>query len=244
MRHAEYDDIAAEYAASKQLPFRLVVEAPGLFRLAGDVKGKSLLDLACGDGTFSRAFARRGAKPVVGVDLSDAMIEQARAAERAAPLGIAYRQGDAAVLGEIGTFDLVSAAYLFNYAKDRSQLFAFARTVYANLKPGGRLIAYNDNPLTPEDGYVSHTEFGFVRSVERPRREGSVVRYQFGTWGFDNFWLSPATYGQVFAEAGLADFRFVPAIADLAGRPDAALWQRFVETSPIIGLEARRPLSP
>jgi 2-polyprenyl-3-methyl-5-hydroxy-6-metoxy-1,4-benzoquinol methylase len=78
MRHAEYDDIAAEYAASKQLPFRLIVEAPGLFRLAGDVRGKSLLDLACGDGTFSRAFARRGAMPVMGIDLSDAMIERAR----------------------------------------------------------------------------------------------------------------------------------------------------------------------
>lgn len=244
MRHAEYDDIAAEYAASKQLPFRLVVEAPSLFRLAGDVTGKSLLDLACGDGTFSRALARRGAKPVVGIDLSDAMVERARAAEQAAPLGIAYRQGDAAVLGEIGAFDLVSAAYLFNYAQTRAQLLAFVHTVYANLEPGGRLIAYNDNPLTPEDGYVSHAEFGFVRSVDRPRREGSVVRYQFGTWGFDNFWLSPTTYEQVFAEAGLVDFRFVPAGADLMGRQDASLWQRFIDTCPIIGLEARRPLDP
>lgn len=244
MRHSEYDDIAAEYAASKQLPFRLVVEAPNLFRLAGDVRDRSLLDLACGDGTFSRAFARRGARPVVGIDLSDAMIERARAAEHATPLGINYRQGDAAALGTIGTFDVVSAAYLFNYAQTRAQLLAFARTVCANLKPGGRLIAYNDNPLTPEDGYVSHAEFGFVRSVELPRREGSVVRYQFGSWGFDNFWLSPATYSQVFAEAGLVDFRFVPASVDLADRRDAALWRRFVETSPIIGLEARRPFSP
>jgi SAM-dependent methyltransferase len=241
MRHAEYDDIAAEYAASKQLPFRLVVEAPSLFRLAGEVKGRSLLDLACGDGTFSRAFARRGAKPVVGIDLSDAMVERARAAERANPLGIDYRQGDAASLGVIGAFDLVSAAYLFNYAKDRSHLLAFARTVQANLKHGGRLIAYNDNPLTPEDGYVSHADFGFIRSIERPRREGSVVRYQFGSWGFDNFWLSPTTYEQVFAEAGLVDFRFVPASADLIGRQDSSLWQRFIDTCPIIGLEARRP---
>ena len=240
MRHAEYDDIAAEYTASKQLPFRLVVEAPSLFRLAGDVAGKSLLDLACGDGTFSRAFARRGAKPVLGIDLSDAMVERARDAERGMPLEINYRQGDAATLGAVGAFDLVSAAYLFNYAKDRSQLLAFARTVHANLKSGGRLIAYNDNPLTPEDDYVSHAEFGFERTVERPRREGSVVRYQFGSWGFDNFWLPPATYEEVFAEAGLADFRFVPASADLAGRPDAALWQRFLEACPIIGLEARK----
>jgi hypothetical protein len=30
IHHAEYDDIAADYAASKQLPFRVVVEAPTL----------------------------------------------------------------------------------------------------------------------------------------------------------------------------------------------------------------------
>jgi hypothetical protein len=118
---------------------------------------------------------------------------------------------------------------------------AFARTVFSNLKPGGRLIAYNDNPLTPEDGYVSHAEFGFVRSVEQPRHEGSVVHYQFGAWGFDNFWLSPSTYAQVFAEAGLVEFRFVAASADIGCHPDAALWRRFIDTCPIIGLEARRP---
>ena len=94
--HAEYDDIAAEYAASKQLPFRIVVEAPTLFGLAGDVSGLTVLDLPCGDGTYSRALARRGAASVTGVDLSSAMVERAEAAERDAPLGIHYEVGDAA----------------------------------------------------------------------------------------------------------------------------------------------------
>ena len=86
--HAEYDDIAADYSASKQLPYRAMVEAPTLFALAGDVRGKTILDLPCGDGTYSRAFARRGAASVLGVDLSTGMIERARASESEAPLGI------------------------------------------------------------------------------------------------------------------------------------------------------------
>jgi SAM-dependent methyltransferase len=240
-RHAEYDDIAAEYAASKQLPFRIVVEAPTLFRLAGDVAGLDILDLACGEGTYSRAFARRGAKSVMGIDLSDAMVERARGIERDAPLGTSYRQGDAASLGKVGAFDLVLTSYLFNYAQTPEQLAAFARTVQANLKPGGRLIGINDNPLTPEDRYVSLEAFGFTRTVERPRRPGSRVRYQFGNWGFDNFWLAPATYRQVFAETGLVDFRFVPPSADIKGGEEPALWQRFLEDCPIVGLEARHP---
>ena len=112
--HAEYDDIAAEYAASKQLPFRIIVEAPTLFDLARDVRELSLLDLPCGEGTYARAFARRGAASVVGIDLSSAMVEQAWAIERQERLGISYQVGDAAKLGAIGAFDLVVASYLFN----------------------------------------------------------------------------------------------------------------------------------
>jgi 2-polyprenyl-3-methyl-5-hydroxy-6-metoxy-1,4-benzoquinol methylase len=98
----EYDDIAADYAASKQLPYRIAVEAPTLFALAGDVRGKTILDLPCGDGTYARAFARRGAASVLGVDLSSGMVERARMSEREAPLGIRYQVGHAASLGTLG----------------------------------------------------------------------------------------------------------------------------------------------
>ena len=242
---AEYDDIAQDYVASKQLPFRLIVEAPTLFGLAGDVSGLSVLDLACGGGTYSRAFARRGAAAVVGADLSQGMIDQARAEEQASPLGISYRVGDAATLGVVGAFDLVVAAYLFNYAQTRAQLYAFARTVHANLKPGGRLIGINDNPRNDPSRYGVHTGYGFSRDIALPRQEGSRIRYTFQTsdgtaFGFDNFWLAPETYHAVFAEAGLAGFRFVDAAADRADGHDAALWDDFLRDCPITGLVAHR----
>lgn len=240
--HAEYDDIAAEYAASKQLPFRTVVEAPTLFRLAGDVRGLAILDLPCGEGTYSRAFARRGAGSVLGVDLSSAMVEQARAIERQERLGLSYQVGDAADLGTIGAFDLVVACYLFNYARTADELLAFARSVRANLKPGGRLIGMNDNPRNAMERYGSFAAYGFSRNTELPRREGSRIRYTFpkpdGTsFGFDNFWLAPETYARVFAEAGLKDFRFIDASADPAAGGD---WSDFLHDCPITGLAASR----
>ncbi|MBM3650017.1 MAG: class I SAM-dependent methyltransferase [Alphaproteobacteria bacterium] len=244
--HAEYDDIAAEYAASKQLPFRWIVEAPTLFQLADDVRGKSVLDLACGEGIYARKLARRGAGPVLGIDLSAAMVERARASEREQPLGIAYRVGDAADLGTVGAFDLVLASYLFNYAQDARQLLAFARTVAANLKPGGRLVGINDNPRTALGRFGSYAAYGFSREVERPQRDGARIRYTFplpdgSSFGFDNFWLAPATYQSVFAEAGLADFRFVDCTAKLGEDDDPVLWAAFVHDCPITGLVARRP---
>jgi SAM-dependent methyltransferase len=243
--HAEYDDIAAEYAASKQLPFRIVVEAPTLFDLAGDVHGLSILDLPCGDGTYARALARRGAGSVLGVDLSSAMVERARATEREEGLGISYRVGDAADLGTVGAFDLVVACYLFNYARTAEELLAFARSVRANLKPGGRLVGMNNNPRNALERYGSFAAYGFSRDIELPRREGSRIRYTFAkpdgsTFGFDNFWLAPETYKAVFAEAGLRDFRFVDCQAKLSEGEDPAFWQDFVRDCPICGLVAYR----
>ena len=243
--HAEYDDIAAEYAASKQLPFRSVVEAPTLFDLAGDVRGLAILDLPCGEGIYARAFARRGAASVLGVDLSSAMVEQARAIEREEKLGISYQVGDASDLGTVGAFDLVVASYLFNYARTADELLAFARSVHANLKPGGRLVGMNNNPRNALERYGSFAAYGFSRDIELPRREGSRIRYTFpkpdgSSFGFDNFWLAPETYQAVFAEAGLRDFRFVDCQAKLSEGQDPAFWQEFVRDCPITGLEARR----
>jgi SAM-dependent methyltransferase len=244
VHHAEYDDIAADYAASKQLPFRVVVEAPTLFALAGDVGGKTILDLPCGDGTYSRAFARRGAASVLGVDLSSGMVERARTSEREAPLGISYRVGDAATLGTLGAFDLVVACYLFNYARTAAELLAFARAVAANLKPGGRLVGINDNPLTAFGGLQSYASYGFLRDVESPVREGSRIHYSFPkpdgtTFGFDNFWLSPNTYRAAFAEAGFVAFDFVECQAKPAENQEPGLWQAFLSDCPIIGLTAK-----
>jgi SAM-dependent methyltransferase len=60
-----------------------------LLDLLGDVSGSSVLDVPCGEGRVARELARRGGR-VVGVDLSGAMLQRARAFERQQSLGITY----------------------------------------------------------------------------------------------------------------------------------------------------------
>lgn len=216
-----------------------------MFALAGDIRGKTILDLPCGDGTYARAFARRAAASVLGVDLSSGMIERARMNEREAPLGIRYQVGDAASLGTLGAFDLVVACYLFNYARTAAELLAFARTAAANFKPGGRLVGINDNPLTAVSGLQVYTAYGFLRDVETPVHEGSRIRYSFPkpdgtTFGFDNFWLSPDTYRAAFAKAGFAAFDFVGLRATLPEGEDPTFWQSFLSHCPLTGIAAKR----
>ena len=96
-----------------------------------------VLDLACGDGFYSRRMMQRGAAATLGVDASAEMVQLARQAESAAPRGCRYLVADVRELGAIGTLDVVVASYLLNYARTRAELPRFRDAMYANLRPGG-----------------------------------------------------------------------------------------------------------
>ena len=55
-----------------------LIEIPQLFELIGDVKGKKVLDLGCGDGWYDRKLIELGASSVLGIDLSTKMINEAK----------------------------------------------------------------------------------------------------------------------------------------------------------------------
>src|SRR5690348_5998090 len=61
------------------------------------LQGARVCDLCCGEGYLGRKLARRGAREVVGVDLSSALIEVAR--QRADEPGLSYHVDDAQALG-------------------------------------------------------------------------------------------------------------------------------------------------
>ena len=89
-----YDPIAEQYARAKQQPWRAYIEAFTLMRLIGDPTGKRVIDIACGDGFYTRMIRQGGAAKVTGVDLSEKMIGLARASEAQQQLGIDYIVGD------------------------------------------------------------------------------------------------------------------------------------------------------
>ena len=56
-----YDAIAKQYRDSKLLPFRHAIERYTVFRELGDLRGRPVLDLACGEGIYARQFRHAGA---------------------------------------------------------------------------------------------------------------------------------------------------------------------------------------
>ena len=60
-----YDEIVEEYSQAKSNPYKHYVEEPTFWSCAGkDFSGKTVLDLACGSGHYSRQFRIYGAHQV------------------------------------------------------------------------------------------------------------------------------------------------------------------------------------
>jgi ubiquinone/menaquinone biosynthesis C-methylase UbiE len=93
---SDHDRIREEYDSVEESIFEEVLarmvlyhrhcQDPVIFRTLGNIEGKALLDLACGNGFYTRRFRTVcGADPVMGVDLSPMLIGQAEAAEGIPP---------------------------------------------------------------------------------------------------------------------------------------------------------------
>jgi ubiquinone/menaquinone biosynthesis C-methylase UbiE len=97
-----------------------------------------VLDVACGPGLVACAFSRV-ARRVVGLDLTPAMLEEARAlAARDAVGNVEFRQGDVCPLPfDDGAFSLVVSRFAFHHFPDPDAVLAEMRRV---CRPGGRVV--------------------------------------------------------------------------------------------------------
>src|SRR6516164_8408896 len=207
-----YDPIAEQYKRSKQQPWRTYIEAFTLMRLIGDPTGKTVIDIACGEGFYTRMICQRGATKVTGVDLSEKMIGLARADEAQQRLGIDYIVGDARDLGLPADRDLAVAAYFLNYAHDRAELNAMCRGVADCLKPGGRFVAANSNPACDFSTAPSYRKYGFETAITDPSREGAPITWTFhledGPFAVENYFLGVASHERALRAAGFRDIRW------------------------------------
>jgi SAM-dependent methyltransferase len=239
----DYDRIAEQYKRAKLQPWRTHLERYTLLRLAGDVAGKAVIDLACGEGYYTRALRRQGAARVVGVDLSRAMIGLAEAEEARRPLGVEYRVGDVRALEVPAEFDLAFAAYLLNYARTAEELTQMCRAVAGALRPGGRFVTANSNPAGAAAEFPAGRAYGFSRRVEGKLVEGAPVVWEFylpeGSFGVTNYHLSVQTMEEAFRAAGLREVRWhAPEVSPEGLREfGKGYWAEFLAHPPVAFIE-------
>lgn len=241
----DYNAIAKEYQASKLLPWRNYVESHTFFELAGDLADLDVLDLACGEGFYTRQIKYRGAAQVTGVDISDGMIRLAREAEAASQLGLKYYCQDVLSLDLDKKFDLICASYLLNYARTSDELYQMSRVIANHLKPGGRFITINSNP--DYRGIVAIMfPYGFTRENDG-YEEGAAITYRFyqsdaSYIAVTNYHLEKSTHETALQLAGLSRIQWHSVKVSPEGieKHGRDYWSAILSWQPIIGLSCVR----
>jgi ubiquinone/menaquinone biosynthesis C-methylase UbiE len=129
---AAYDEVADAYSRALDPEGAGLVD-PLLTELLGEVAGREVLSLACGQGQDARLLAHLGAT-VTGVDVSAEMLRYARRHEAEHPRRISYVQGDAQDLVAFadGRFDgVVSHLALMDIPRLAPTLASVARVLRA-----------------------------------------------------------------------------------------------------------------
>lgn len=118
-------------------------EWPSLRAMLPDVRGLRIVDLGCGYGWFCRWAMENGAQRVLGLDVSEKMLERAKA--MTSDPAITYARADLEKLDlSAASFDLAYSSLTFHYIEDLAGLFS---TLHRALVPGGFLIFSIEHPI-------------------------------------------------------------------------------------------------
>jgi ubiquinone/menaquinone biosynthesis C-methylase UbiE len=238
-----YDAIAERYRRAKLQPWRSFIESFTLLGLIGDLTGLAVVDLACGEGFYTRLLRNHGAARVVGVDLSEGMIRLARAEEAMHPQGIEYLVQDGRDLHLPDEFDVAVAAYLLNYARDRAELGAMCRGVARCLRPDGRFVTANTNPGLDYGHLPSLQRYGIDVSFLGELREGTPVTWTFhlddGPLAIENYYLGVEVHEEALRAAGFREVRWHrPRLSPLGEAANGReYWESFLSHAPVIFIE-------
>lgn len=120
------------------------IEKPIIFELIGDVAGKNVLDLGCGDGLFGVELMNAGAEAFTGIEGSTEMA--ALAIKATVPLGGQIQVQDLeSFRADTVQYDLIVSRFVIHYLPDIKRLF---EEVKKALKPDGKFVFTVQHPLT------------------------------------------------------------------------------------------------
>lgn len=151
--------------------YNIQLEQPAMRKLLPDVKGKFVLDLGCGYGCNCLDFIKRGAKGVIGIDISEKMLEIATA--ESSDDRIQYIRMSMTDISKLNQkFDLVYSSLAFHYVENFDKL---AKDIYLLLNEDGYLLFSQEHPL------ITAT-FGGLQHYNKDS-DGHYTSYTFSNYG-------------------------------------------------------------
>ncbi len=177
MRQA-WNAISPHYQAENRIPCDFVHYGPHCpnedqLQLIGDVRGKHVLEIGCGGGQCSIAFAKRGAI-ATGLDISDEQVAFARRLAQENEVKATFRRANAERLAPVEgrSQDVVFSAYALIFVRNLDRCFSEVSRV---LRPGGLFVFSVDHPfwycLAEKELRVEHSYFDGEYSYEWQQKD-------------------------------------------------------------------------
>lgn len=173
MKQNKYDDVNffSEYKNMERSVKGL--ESAGewhvLKELLPELRNKSVLDLGCGFGWHCRYAREQQAKSVIGVDISEKMLQQAR--EMTNDPFISYIKMPIEDIDfSDSQFDVVISSLAFHYIESFE---AICKKIYDSLQPGGSFIFSVEHPM-----FTSRKEQDWYCDDQGNRLHWPVDHYQ------------------------------------------------------------------
>jgi 2-polyprenyl-3-methyl-5-hydroxy-6-metoxy-1,4-benzoquinol methylase len=177
-------------SASKPNFGKVFVTAPNLLKALGDIEGKDVLELGCGNGYWLRLLARAGAK-TTGIDLAENQIAAAKSWDDPVTPEIDYRVGDVSKALDLqGKFDVAFFEHVLLEIPDKNELYNAVQNAANTLKEGGLLVISDIHPFAPSsrpDNIRIADDFNYFDSgasfeIQSKRIDGEIIYYKDVHW--------------------------------------------------------------
>lgn len=180
---------------SSDVNFNDLIETPILLAMLPDLHGKNILDIGCGMGQHAKQYSDMGASSVLGIDISEKMLEYAK--KHSSAHNITYRQMALEDIAELNIkFDLVTSSLVFDYVEDFDELM---RNVYTLMSDNAEFVFSMSHPMsTAYDGQYPR----YTRSESGERLYANINNYFIEgqrkiTWVVDNYELYHRTFSSI-----------------------------------------------
>lgn len=237
----QYNKFSAEYTSLTAIdPAKRFIQYPEALKLLGEVNNKRILDIGCGNGTFTRMLAKRGAV-VVGYDPSSKQIKIAQKLEQLEKLGIRYFVSDGPPFLPEYKFDEAVSVMVLLYATDQKNLREIFSYAYKALVGNGSFSSITFNPRFKRLGEIvynrrfSKTDDGKIQVEFLDEGGKAKMSAKFSDFSITDYERAVKKAG--FTKTEWVKLTITPEGKDAKG---TTFWQNFENDPPYIGIKVSK----
>ncbi len=206
-----------------------------------DVKGKRVLDVACGSGSSIEIIYSLGAKEVVGIDVSSEVINIAK--KKFPENKFLVKDISCDSFDELNKFDIITAIFLFEYAQKKEILVSMIRNISQLIYPGGNFYSLTIDPFA----ILKHDYYYGIKATN-PQEEGKEYfailhnDKREALFKVGMFFWSFKTIKEILKEEGFSEIKLLPVFVSNQGIREYGedFWKDFFKSPVYLMISAKK----